>query len=596
MSRIQRTPENLFTIPKGAFVVNKRYVYINTSNKYVPAEKKKTPGGKGYTGHDSVCIGVLKDPEDRSCRMFYANTKFRERNSLDVLPDPPAVSDSIAIGLQCLIRRASEDSGLSEDLALVFGSEDAALVLDLASYMIARGSAVMQHFPAWARDNALFSKTIRSDSYIGTFLKSHLTIPKIASFRQEWLKRNIGSGYVYLCYDSTNVNSQAEGISIVQRGHAKDDPSLCQVNTDYVIRQEDGLPLTYLHSPGSVTDIAQAKEMIGVINETSRLTGVQVTLCLICDRGYISVRNLRHMDEVGISYLLMLRSDLRVYKDLAEQYLDQVRSYKNILDMPDGDERYGITVPCSLYPDGPECYAHIYWSASYYSMKRQSVVHTINAQRLELEAFIRKSQGHCFDEKELSNKFPPYFKLKLEPGEPQVTIQKKRGRGQGTKEVMKPTVVIAGYEDDEAAINREILKAGIIIMVSRDEMTAQQAEDRYHKRDCVEKAFEALKSHLGMDKLGVMTEEAIHGKGLIWFVASILYALMFNKTEKLRETDRKNYTTCAMVDQLIAIKADKDLSSQTYKRRYKLTKKQTSILNCFGVDEDYVDEQIRSVT
>lgn len=228
-------------------------------------------------------------------------------------------------------------------------------------------------------------------------------------------------------------------------------------------------------------------------------------------------------------------------------------------------------------------------------MKRQSVAHAINAQRLELEDFIRKSQGRCFDERELSNKFPPYFKLKLEPGEPQATIQKKRGRDRGTKEVMNPTVVIAGYQDDEPAINREILKVGIII-VSRDEMTAQQAEDRYHKRDCVKKAFEALKSHLGMDKLGVKTEEAIHAKGLIWFVASILYALMFNKTKKLRETDRKNYTTCAMVDQLIAIEADKDLSSRTYKRRYKLTKKQTGILSCFGVDEDYVDEQIRLVT
>lgn len=57
------------------------------------------------------------------------------------------------------------------------------------------------------------------------------------------------------------------------------------------------------------------------------------------------------------------------------------------------------------------------------------------------------------------------------------------------------------------------MKAGIIVMVSKDEMTTQEAEDRYHKRDCVEKAFEALKSHLGMDKIGVTTEGAMHGKG-----------------------------------------------------------------------------------
>ena len=177
-----------------------------------------------------------------------------------------------------------------------------------------------------------------------------------------------------------------------------------------------------------------------------------------------------------------------------------------------------------------------------------------------------------------------------------VVIQKKRGRGEGTKEVEKPTVLITGYEDDEAAINREIMKAGIIVMLSRDEMTAQEAEIRYHKRDCVEKAFEALKSHLGMDKISVTTEEAIHGKGLVWFTASIMHALLFNLTDKLRATDRKSYTTESMVDQLEAIKADRELPGHTYKRRYKLTRKQNSILGCFGLSETDIDEQCKQLS
>lgn len=112
------------------------------------------------------------------------------------------------------------------------------------------------------QEHALFSESIRDDSYLGKFLRSSLTIPKIKSFKKAWAKENIGNGKVYLCYDSTNVNSQAEGVFIVQKGFAKDDKSLPQVNSDYVIRQADGLPLTYMHSPGSVADIAQAQEMI----------------------------------------------------------------------------------------------------------------------------------------------------------------------------------------------------------------------------------------------------------------------------------------------------------------------------------------------
>lgn len=168
---------------------------------------------------------------------------------------------------------------------------------------------------------------------------------------------------------------------------------------------------------------------------------------------------------------------------------------------------------------------------------------------------------------------PAYFERMLEPGEPEIVIQKKRGRGEGAKEVSRPTSRITGYQENTTAIDREIMKAGIIVMVSKDEMTAQEAEDRYHKRDCVEKAFEALKSHLGMDKIDVTTEEAMHGKGCIWFVASILQALLFHGTAELWVKDRKSYTTPRMIDYLEAIEADRDLNTGKYKRRYKLTKK-----------------------
>ena len=70
------------------------------------------------------------------------------------------------------------------------------------------------------------------------------------------------------------------------------------------------------------------------------------------------------------------------------------------------------------------------------------------------------------------------------------------------------------------------MKCGMYVLVSSEKITAQQAIDAYSKRDCVEKMFEALKSHMGMDKIGVSSEEAMHGKGLVWFVASILYSLL----------------------------------------------------------------------
>lgn len=594
MSRIDRSERNIFPWPKGAYLRNKSYVYINTNNRYVSPSEKKEKGTRGYTGHDSICIGVTFDPQRPDIKKLYANATYHATLVPAELPEPPKVADSIAVGLTCWISKASEKAGLAARLADTFGETAAQLILDLAAYMLSKESAVMQHFPAWAREHDLFSSDIMEDTYIGQFLKEQLTLPRIKQFREQWAVSQIDDGRMFLCYDSTNVNSQAEGVFIVQKGHAKDDPMLCQVNTDYVIRQADGLPLTYLHSPGSVTDIAQASEMIRFLSRIQKLSGKEVQLCLICDRGYISETNLRHMDESGIEYILMLRTNYNKYDELADSVIDTIKSYKNELKDEDGDERYGLSKECVLYQGGPTCCAQIIWSADRYRSKRENVGRIIAAERMKLETFIANNREKSFTEKELAW-IPSYFRIKVEKSEPRVMEKRKRGRWGGTEQVQIETVRVIGYEDDEAAINRLYQKAGIMITVSRVQMSAQEGNDAYSKRDCVEKTFEALKSHLGMDKIGVTTEEAMHGKGLIWFVASILHALLFNNTASLRVTDRKHFTVPAMIDQLEAIKADRNLSSGKRERRYKLTSKQQKILQLWQIDEKCVDERIAAI-
>lgn len=81
-------------------------------------------------------------------------------------------------------------------------------------------------------------------------------------FTKKWACHVLDDGRVFVCYDSTNVNSQAEGIFIVQKGHAKDDPDKDQVNTEYTIRQRDGMPVTFKNFPGSLNDMAEASDVI----------------------------------------------------------------------------------------------------------------------------------------------------------------------------------------------------------------------------------------------------------------------------------------------------------------------------------------------
>lgn len=102
MGKIMRGADNLFPMPKGSFLRNKKYVYINTSNRYVAPEEKKTKGGRGYTDHESICIGVLQDPDHPEVRFFYGNEAYHAMREDRLpqerwgLPQSDAFEDQIA--------------------------------------------------------------------------------------------------------------------------------------------------------------------------------------------------------------------------------------------------------------------------------------------------------------------------------------------------------------------------------------------------------------------------------------------------------------------------------------------------------------------
>ena len=51
-----------------------------------------------------------------------------------------------------------------------------------------------------------------------------------------------------------------------------------------------------------------------------------------------------------------------------------------------------------------------------------------------------------------------------------------------------------------------------------------------------------------------------------------------------------------MIEELEAIKADKDLKNNNCKRRYKLTRRQQNIFKGWEIDEVYIDEKIANLS
>ena len=537
--------------PEGSLFYGNGFVYINVESVYDPKVK--------YTKNKRVCIGKNIDK-----RTMYANDNYIALFAKDSLPDPPERSDTLAMGMPLFLKKAACDSGLDSALLSVFDSDETSLILDLAAYLLTEETDAFQHYPSYGFHNTLLSESIVSDSTISRFLKESIKPTTIQQFLDEWSEQNAGEGRAYLCYDSTNINCVADGVTLAEMGHAKDDPSKPQVNLEYVVRQEDGLPLIYKDYPGSIVDVTQCSDMI----ETIQTLGYH-DIVAICDRGYISKDNLVDFDNAGIGFLLLLKS-CDATKDLIAKYGKKIR-LRSEAYMEEHD-LYGMTVRHRLFGNSGPCrYLHIVWDQEIADKERRSIMKTVS----EIEASLAK----------MSKKGT------------HLSVQKQKAYGRYFDiEIYPRTRKIKSYERNNKAIDEAIELEGFHILVSSDEMTCSEAVDAYSKRDCVEKTFRALKTNTGMDALRGHSNANVDGRFFIMFIASILRSVVFHSSKGLRDKDRKNYTVSAIVKELNKIEAVADYKTGQYRRRYKLTAKQKAILSCLALSENDVDEFAKSIT
>ncbi len=579
MAKIDKSESNIYDIPKGANIVRNGAVYINDSNyRVVP-----TDGRKPFVSHKKLCIGKVVEGQKRK---FYANDNYKRKFLKGTLPQPPKKNDSLSVGVYAATVEADKNTGVTKTLLESgFKEEEIAILKDLALYMVEAETAVFQHFPAWARNNATFSETIMDDTQISRFLKE-LGFSRIQLFKDNWLKRILRVGEkVFLCYDSTNVNSQADGVSIVEKGHAKDDSTLDQVNTEYVVRQEDGMPVAYMQYPGSIVDIAEADKMIQYLGSFNK----DVKIVVVCDRGYISEDNVTSFKAQNLDYLLLVKSNLTIAKTILSLHAEEVKDIYSCY-IPEVD-KFGKTFKVKLFSGSDiESYVHLIFDKKLEYEHRNALLNKIRLQKAELtKAVERKTK---FTEDNLKKYY--LFSLDTELSEPIVAPKKGKNGGK----VEQPSYVIKGFNEDDDMIKKEFSYCGFYMLATSEEMPVLEAINAYSGRDSVEKVFQCLKSFLGMDKYGVHSEASMVGKTFLWFLASILRSHISHKLSFLRADtgDKKTFTTPASLDSLAAIQADRNLSSGKYERRYTLTKTQRLICDALSVKESSIDEIIASLS
>lgn len=466
-------------------------------------------------------------------------------------------SSCLRAGAFIVMRKIIKDYKLEEILGMYFKDRDLGLFLDLAVYSIITEDNASQYYPDYAYNHPLFTQNMKiySDSTVSAFLQS-VTEDQNAGFLNEWNGSRNHREKIYISYDSTNKNSQAGDVEIVEYGKPKVDIGFPVFNYAVGYDVNNREPLFYEKYPGSIVDISQLRLML---NKAQGYGYKKVGFIL--DRGYFSKQNIEHMDKCGYSFIIMVKgmSDL-----VSELILSNKGSFENkrSCDM-DGFGVYGKTVKGRLYEsDQKERYFHIYHSISKEAFERIRFEDKLKTMKTYMMA-------HRDEEFTFGSMYKKYFYLHYD----------------------KENKIFLLPEENTQATERELDLCGYFVIITSDKMTAKEALHIYKSRDMSEKAFRGDKTYLGDKSLRVHSTESTSAKIFIEFVAMIIRNKMYTcLVDEMKRLNKKpNYMTVpAAIKELEKIELTRQ-ADNVYRLDHAVTKTQKNILNAFGLTDKNIE-------
>jgi transposase len=526
-------------------------------NTYIEYEYDRTyDSDKQYTYPKRASIGRV-DPEDPT--MMTPNQNFLKYFGDAELPKEHSRdrrSPYLNIGPYVVLHKIVNDYRLKILLTEFMDEDDAGLLLDLACYSIISENNAAQYYPDYAFTHPLFTPDMKmyTDSKVSDLLKN-LRPETIVGFLNEWNGSRNKKQKVYFSYDSTNKSCQAGEIDLAEFGKAKVDDGQPVFNYSVACDVENKVPLFYELYPGSINDVAQLTCMV----DKAKGFGYR-NIGFILDRGYFSRKNLEHMEELGFSYLIMVKGMKEFIQEIILKYKGKFENKRaKYIDQYDV---YGMQTDRALFGDeSRKRHIHIYYSDARAFSEKSEIKQMIR----RLKAYLEACQGK---ECTFGGEIQKYFYLHYE----------EDGK----------TFKIA--EENTKAIDRELSLAGYFAIISSDNLTAREAIELYKSRDASEKLFRSDKSYLGNKSMRVASEESLESKTFIQFIALILRAKIYTclKDKCMAMLKRPNYMTVpAALKELEKIVMIRQLDG-VYRLDHAVTARQKTILSAFGLNEGNV--------
>ena len=544
-------------VMKGKIITRKKggstYVLYQYGSEYSQEKQYAVP--------QRAIVGKMSADDST---MMFPNEKFQVYFPDVEIPDelPFAYrSCCLKIGSCIVIQKIMDEYKLRPMLAKRFG-EDTGLILDLVAYLVIDEENAGQYYPDYAFTHPLFSEKMKiySDSKVCRLLQS-ITKDQCIRFLDDWNKDRDHKNRIYISYDSTNKNSDAGDIDIVEFGKAKDEKGLPVFNLSIAMDKTNRVPLFYEEYPGSITDVSQFTFMVDKVKEYE-----YKKIGFILDRGYFSKENIRCMDENDYSFIIMCKGCKLLVSGMVLENQGTfetkreaaIRSYKV----------YGTTVLSKLYEDDEkDRYFHIYYNPSKQAGEREHLEQRIEVLRQFMDRHIGK-------EVTFGKTYQDYFHLHYD----------RHG-------------IFLGSDERTDVIERELKLCGYFCIITSEKMTASQALTMYKGRDISEKLFRADKTFIGSKSERIQSSQSMSSKIFIEFVALIVRNRIYNllKEQMIRmETRQKYMTVPAAIRELEKIEMVRR-NGGSYKLDHAVTKTQKIILSSFGLDADSVSTSAKDI-
>ena len=284
--------------------------------------------------------------------------------------------------------------------------------------------------------------------------------------------------------------------------------SPCHQNVNIVsyiwaVDEARGVPVTWFVNHGGMVDAKAIKRLVKTLTDKNiDVAGI------ILDRGFCSQEVLSLIEECGYAWVIMLKESTAGFKEMYKRHSAEIRC--QVRHIVDQKFLFGMTDKVKLFKESTheDCVALFYDHINGAARSEHLSLKILREKAKLTKKLAKPQQAKGKETISVSAELRPYLEIVEEEGVKKVVVKEQKWQ--------------------------EALEAkGFYAIASSEDMTADEIDERYDRRDASEKQFMILKSQLGFHTTRVHSDTSIESKFAAAFVSAIIRSQMLNLCRRL---------------------------------------------------------------